>query len=76
MGMRRAIGRGSAALAVGLVWACGPSADPAHERAALLDADRAFARAAADDRLDGWVRYFAGEGAMIQPGRIVGKASG
>lgn len=48
--------------------ACAPSPDLARERAALLDADRAFAAVTARERLEGWVSYFAPDGAMIEPG--------
>ena len=43
--------------------------DIAEEEAALLDADRAFNRATAAERLEGWVRFFAEDGAMFPQGR-------
>ena len=57
-------------LAVALLLSCRPSIDPAAGRAALMDADRAFAAATAQDRVEGWVRYFAPDGSMFRPGGL------
>ncbi len=48
--------------------ACARSVDVAATRAALQDADRAFDRATSERRLDGWVDFFAEDGAMLAPG--------
>jgi ketosteroid isomerase-like protein len=57
------------------VSACGtpepPTLDVAAQEASLLEADRAFNKATAEDRLEGWVRYFAENGAMFPQGRPV-----
>ncbi|HEX9725935.1 MAG TPA: hypothetical protein VGC53_16780, partial [Vicinamibacteria bacterium] len=57
------------------VSACGtpepPTLDVAAQEASLLEADRAFSKATAEDRLEGWVRYFAENGAMFPQGRPV-----
>lgn len=66
-----AIGRLAGTGVLAAAWACGASVDAARERAELLETERAFARAAAEERLEGWVRYFAAGGTMIQPGRLV-----
>ncbi|HEX9704269.1 MAG TPA: nuclear transport factor 2 family protein [Gemmatimonadales bacterium] len=50
--------------------ACRPSIDAAAERAALMEADRAFAAATARERVEGWVRFFAPDGAMFRPGGL------
>jgi len=66
----------STALLVVLLAGCAPSAETAAGRAALLDADRAFNRATAERRVDGWVEFFAEDGAIIRPaGTITGKAA-
>lgn len=45
----------------------------AQSAAALMEADRAFARAVAAKRLDGWVSFFADSGTMFRPGgQVVG----
>jgi ketosteroid isomerase-like protein len=43
--------------------------DVAAEEASLLAADRAFNEATAADRVEGWVRFFAEDGAMFPQGR-------
>lgn len=59
------------------VWAAGAvlvacdTGDVQHRREALLQADRAFAAATAHDRIEGWVRYFASDGAMMQGGQLI-----
>lgn len=57
------------ALVLAALGACARSEDVAATRAALLDADRAFNRATAERRTDGWVDFFAEDGAMIWPAR-------
>jgi len=47
------------------------SIDVAAEEASLLEADRAFGRATAAERLEGWVRFFAENGAMFPQGSPV-----
>lgn len=37
----------------------------------LFEADRAFARATAESRLDGWLSYFADDAARLYPGKVV-----
>jgi len=55
---------------------CTRTVDVVSARAALQDADRAFDRATAERRADGWVEFFADDGAMIGPGGTVsGKAA-
>jgi len=45
-------------------------------RAALMDADRAFNRATAARRTDGWMEFMAEDGEMIRaPGTITGRAA-
>ena len=57
-----------------VVTACRPSPDTA--RKALADADRAFNRATAERRADGWTEFFAEDGAMIRStGTVTGKAA-
>ena len=48
-----------------------PTIDVAAEKDSLLEADRAFARATAAERLEGWVRFFDENGAMFPQGRPV-----
>lgn len=51
-----------------------PCTEPRNDRSVLLDADRVFSRATAQRRADGWVEYFAEDGAMIRPaGTITGR---
>ena len=55
-------------------WACesaAPGIDVSAEQTSLLEADRDFARATASERLEGWVRFFAENGAMFPAGRPV-----
>jgi len=47
------------------------SVDLAAERSSLLEADRRFARATAEERLEGWVGFFAEDGVMFPAGRPV-----
>ncbi|MGH7568267.1 MAG: YybH family protein [Gemmatimonadales bacterium] len=54
-----------------IVGACDPAVDGATHRAALMEADRAFAQATARHRVDGWVAAFAGDGAMFGQGGVV-----
>src|SRR3989442_15328034 len=59
-----------------LLAACVRSRDPATVRAALADADRAFNRATAARRADGWMEFMAEDGALIRPsGTIQGRAA-
>lgn len=53
-----------------LIGCAAPPADPA----VLMDADRAFAAAVAEDGADAWAAWFAEDGAMIQAG--VGEVRG
>jgi ketosteroid isomerase-like protein len=56
--------------------ACTRTVDVAATRAALQDADRAFDRATAERRIEGWLDFFAEDGAMLRPGGVVtGKAA-
>lgn len=48
-----------------------PGLDVLAEQTSLLEADRDFARATAAERLEGWVRFFAENGAMFPAGRPV-----
>lgn len=61
--------------AIGLaLWAagCAPARqDPDAGRAALMQADRDFARATAERRLAGWVEAFADSGFQLRPGKPV-----
>ncbi len=64
--MRSAVGM--TCLAAGITLAgCGSAVDPAAEREALLAADRAFAQATAERRLEGWVEAFAEDAIMMRP---------
>lgn len=60
------------ALALG---ACDPPSDGGGDAppdpSALLDADRAFALATAERGAEGWVSWFAEDGAMLVPGREI-----
>ena len=59
-----------------VLMACGRAPDVAATRAALMDADRAFNRATAARRTDGWMEFFAEDGAMIRSaGTITGRAA-
>lgn len=56
--------------------ACTRTVDVAAARSALQDADRAFDRATSERRLEGWVEYFAEDGAMLRPGGpVTGRAA-
>ena len=48
-----------------------PAIDVSAQKASLLEADRDFARATAAERLEGWVRFFAEDGAMFPQGSPV-----
>ena len=54
-----------------LLAACARSPDVAAARAALQDADRAFNRATAARRTDGWMEFIAEDGAMIRSASTV-----
>ena len=58
--------------------ACAPAsqtADLAHTRTALQDADRAFNQATAQRRAEGWMQFMAPDGAIIRPtGTLTGPA--
>jgi ketosteroid isomerase-like protein len=72
--MRSAV-RSIAACAV-VLGACNRSRDIAPSRAALMEADRAFNSATTARRMDGWIEYFAEEGAMIRSaGTVTGRAA-
>lgn len=58
-------------LALLLATACARTPDPATVRAELLEADRAFAAATAARGVDGWVAWFAEDGAMYQPDTVI-----
>ena len=59
-----------------LLTACVRARDLATVRAALADADRAFNRATAARRADGWMEFMAEDGALIRPsGTIQGRAA-
>ncbi|HEV2750331.1 MAG TPA: nuclear transport factor 2 family protein [Gemmatimonadales bacterium] len=61
---------------LGVTTACRRTVDVAVTRAALQDADRAFDRATSERRLEGWVEYFAEDGAMLRPGgAVTGRAA-
>jgi ketosteroid isomerase-like protein len=56
--------------------ACRRGPDPAVARAAIRDADVAFAKATSERGVDGWVSYFADSGVMMGPGHAwVGRAA-
>jgi len=61
-----------------LTWGCAASVhtpEVVQTRAALQDADRAFNRATARQRADGWMQFMAPDGALIRPaGTITGAA--
>ncbi|HEU5261499.1 MAG TPA: DUF4440 domain-containing protein [Gemmatimonadales bacterium] len=66
----------STALLVVLLAGCARPADVAAGRGALFGADRAFSRATAERRVDGWVEFFAADGAMIRAaGTVTGTAA-
>ncbi len=63
----------AAALALG---ACRRAPDAEAARAAIRDADVAFAEATQARGVDGWVEYFADSGVQVTPGRnVVGRAA-
>lgn len=66
-----ALRRIAGACALAVSWACAESVDVERERAALMEVDREFARATAAEGVEGWVRYFATDGSLIRPGRLV-----
>jgi len=58
-----------------VIAACGRSPDVAQVRSTLEDADRAFNRATAARRGDGWMEFMAADGAMIRSsGTLTGPA--
>jgi ketosteroid isomerase-like protein len=64
------------ALALVLVSGCGAPRDPGPDsRPAtvddLLEADRAFGRATAERRLEGWMSFFEDDSARLLPGQVV-----
>jgi hypothetical protein len=60
----------------GLLAGCARSVDLDATRAVLMEADRAFNRATAERRVDGWVDFFAEDGSMFRPGgTVTGKAA-
>ncbi len=70
---RFAVTVAAAALALS---ACSRAPDPAAARAAIMDADVAFAAATKARGVDGWVEWFADSGVQVTPGRnVVGKAA-
>lgn len=61
-------------LACGLALSCQASAPPptpAADPSELMSADRAFAKATGDRGVDGWVEYFATDGAMLPAGQPI-----
>src|SRR5882672_6515906 len=55
---------------------CARAQDVVATRSALMEADRAFNRATAARRTDGWVEFFAEDGTMIRSARtITGRAA-
>ena len=68
-----AVAAAAAALVLG---ACSRAPDPAAARAAIMDADVAFAQATKARGVEGWLEYFADSGVQVTPGRnVVGKAA-
>jgi ketosteroid isomerase-like protein len=64
------------ALLVALLTGCARAPDVTTARAALMDADRAFNRATAERRTDGWMEFFAEDASMIRSaGTITGRAA-
>jgi ketosteroid isomerase-like protein len=59
------------ALTVGCGVPHGGNPEPAATVDELFEADRAFARATAESRLDGWMSYFAEDAARLFPGKVV-----
>ena len=53
-------------LLVAVLAPCARAQDVVATRSALMEADRAFNRATAARRTDGWVEFFAEDGAMIR----------
>jgi ketosteroid isomerase-like protein len=67
---------GAVLLAAAWSGACAPRPDPAAARAALMDADRAFAAETARRGADGWAAFFEAGGQQFQQrGVIVGAAA-
>jgi len=63
-------------LLVAALAGCARAPDVAAARATLLDADRAFNNATAERRTDGWVEFFAEDGAMIRSaGTVTGRVA-
>ena len=64
------------AILLGVTSACTRTEDVAATREALQNADRAFDLATSQRRLDGWVEFFAEDGAMLRPGgAVTGRAA-
>jgi ketosteroid isomerase-like protein len=63
-------------LLVVAVLACDQAPDPAAARQAIMDADRAFARATADSGVAGWVSHFADDGVQFRSGGTVSGHAG
>ena len=61
------------AATVAASFACGGRTEKDQTKAALLDADRAFAKATAERRLDGWMEFYADDAVRITP--LGGKAT-
>lgn len=68
------VGRLSAGVALSMLVACAAPAEQAPDPSVLLDADRQFAADVAETGSEGWVSWFAADGAMIVQG--VGEVSG
>jgi len=66
----------SSALLVVLLTGCTRAPDIAATRTALMEADRAFNRATAERRTDGWMEFFAEDaGLMRSAGTLTGRAA-
>lgn len=66
----------STAVLVALLAACARAQDVVAARSALLEADRAFNRATAARRAEGWMEFIAEDGEMIRSaGTITGRAA-
>jgi ketosteroid isomerase-like protein len=66
----------STAVLVALLAACARAQDVAATRSALMDADRAFNRATAARRADGWMEFIAEDGEMMRSaGTVTGRAA-
>lgn len=64
------------AILLPITTACTGTENVAATREALQNADRAFDLATSERRLDGWVEFFAEDGAMLRPGgAVTGRAA-